>query len=245
MDIESASKQISSSLYEVIAYFGSACLALVMFLWGLLDNELLQEQKKFVGAHSAPELFVLLIVVGTVTYVYGQLASALSATVIGVPIARLTRRFSKRTSSDFDYDFSALVSSCALDVDLPIKKRNNKWTLIYFIITKTPNVGRDIIKRQARERLARINATNMLFLAVLSMFGLLAKWTGLSTHLPLRDVLRVPSPSYVALCMLLGAAFAFEYYKRRCWNNDLLVKILPAIRRLVVPTGDDPRANDT
>jgi hypothetical protein len=79
----------------------------------------------------------------------------------------------------------------------------------------------------------------MLFLAVLSMFGLLARWTGLSTHLSLQGVLRVPSPWFVALCMLLAAAFAFEYYKRRCWNNDLLVKILPAIRTLVVPLEDD------
>lgn len=239
MDLEPASKQISSSLYEVIAYFGSACLALVMFLWGLLDSQLLQEQKKFVGAHSTPEVMVLLIVVGTVTYVYGQLASALSATVIGVPISRLVKRFPKRISSDFEYNFSALVSSCSLDVDLPTRKRNNKWTLIYFIITKAPNVGRDIIKRQARERLARINATNMLFLAVPSMFVLLAKWTGLSIHLSLQGVLRVPSPWFVALCMLLAAAFAFEYYKRRCWNNDLLVKILPAIRKVDVPLEDD------
>jgi hypothetical protein len=210
-----------------------------MFLWGLIDYQLLQAQKKFVGALSGSEQFVLLIVLGTVTYVYGQFASALSSSVIGVPISRLAKRFPKWASSDFDYDFSALVSSCSLDVDLPSKKRNNKWTLIYFIITKTPNIGSDIIKRQARERLARINATNMLFLAVLSMFGFLARWTGLSTQLPLRDALRVPSPWYVALCMLLAAAFAFEYYKRRCWNNDLLVKIFPAIRKLVVPLKDD------
>jgi hypothetical protein len=39
--------------------------------------------------------------------------------------------------------------------------------------------------------------------------------------------------------MLLAAAFAFEYYKRRCWNNDLLVKILPAIRKLDMPLKDD------
>lgn len=130
MDIESVSRQVSTSIYEVIAYFGSACLALVLVGWGILDLQVLHEIKAFLGTLGAAGQAVLLIAVITVTYVYGQFASALSSSVIGIPVHRLVKRFPKRTSSDFNYDFSSLVSSCSLDIDLPAGKKNNKWTLV-------------------------------------------------------------------------------------------------------------------
>lgn len=232
MDTETATKQLTASLYEVIAYFGSACLALLLFATGLLDRSTAAALQASLGALNTPEKVLLVVAAGTVTYVYGQLASALSSTIIGSTVSGFANRYPNRLSGDFNFNFSNIVEQCGLTDGLPASKHNSKWTIIYFIISAAPYLGRDVLNRQARERLARINATNMLFLATLSLLGLLLNAIGFRPPEDILSLVRVPSLTFALVCIALGIVFTYEFYKRKCWNNDIIVKILPAVRRV-------------
>ena len=229
MRSEPIRRQLSSSLYEVIAYFGSASLAFVLFSIGLLDDPLFTALKQFFRSLNAAELTILVIIAVTIAYVYGQFASALSASVIGGSVSRFARKFHPKGWHDYNYDFTSLVASFFTeDNHIPDNKKNNRWTLVYLVIVMTPAIGADILKRQARERLARINSMNMALLMTASMAASIVSALGMLPGF------HPPSMWFAALCAVLSCLFAYEYYKRRCWNNDLLVKILPAIRSEIV-----------
>ena len=108
-------------------------------------------------------------------------------------------------------------------------KKNNKWTLIFHIINVAPAIGTDIVKRQARERLARINAFNMIAITIVCTVGVIIRSLDSEIFQQYNDILKVPSAYFIVICFLFSLIFSYEYYKRRCWNNDLLIKVLPTI----------------
>ena len=114
-------KQIATIFYEVIAYFGSACLAFIVFSWGLLDLAFLTRLQQFAGSLTGSEQALLLLAAGTITYIYGQLASTLSSPIIASPIAAFSKRFPAFFSSDFRFNFGDIIDMYGFGKYLPEK----------------------------------------------------------------------------------------------------------------------------
>lgn len=217
---------VPSSFYEIIAYFGSGALCIALFCIGFTERTALSAFADWLSVQSAPQTIALLVVLALVAYTYSQLVSALSAQLIGTPVKFVVGKL-KSSSEDFKEDFTSLVQSHRLAGFLPQKKLNNKWTLYFFLLAVVPEIGRDLLKRYAREKLARINATNMLFLLALAIAAKILNLTGWSVYFPLRHVIQIPTTGFTSICAALLMGFVYEYYKRKCWNNDLLTKVFP------------------
>lgn len=218
---------IPNTFYEVIAYFGSATVLVLLACIGFAEIDFIRRIGDFARALKGQELALLCIIVLALVYAYGQLASTLSAPFIADPVGHLVKKLGKRVSPDFRMDFTDVVCQYGLHHCLPDNRVNNKWTLMFHLLVKSPSVGRDMLKRYAREKLARINALNALFMACLSVLTWIPYVRAARTFDALRPYIRTASPWFLLVCAALTAVFSYEYYKRKCWNNDLLVKVLP------------------
>ena len=86
------------------------------------------------------------------------------------------------------------------------------------------------MKRQMRERLARLNALNMLILFVFTSSHV--AYTGLGHFVPPGTILKYEvSINWPISFGILCGLFCYEFFKRASWNNDLIVKVLPAVIR--------------
>ncbi len=228
---------LPATLYEVIAYFGSGALVLVLFSIGYADRAALKTIAGFLESTKAPEKILLFIFLGVLTYGYGQLSSTFSGILVGAPVSRIVKRLGARASADFRMDLTPIVEAYGLHRGLPPQKVNNKWTLLFYLQVVNPDIGRDLLKRYAREKLARINSLNMLVLTVIGIIGVLFRMIGIGSWIPLQDSLQWPSGWFVVFCLILTVLFSFEFYKRKCWNRDLLVKVMAGVHKAEMDVG--------
>lgn len=214
--------------YEIIAYFFSGGLFIALGSLAMVEPDVLKRIAIYVFSLGLPVQIGLVVFAGVLTYSYGQLASTLSAPFVADPVGKIVKKISRWTSPDFRIDFSDTVKAYGLSDKLPTSKINNKWTLMFYLNVKVPEIGKDIMKRYAREKLARINAFNMFLLIVLAILSLIGERFQLGQRLGLSAVLRAADPLWLVLYIVLIAVYSYEYYKRKCWNNDLLIKVMPA-----------------
>ena len=225
---QDAVSNVNSSLYEIVVYFGSTSLAVILASVSLVKPSVLLGAVAWIATLGAAQQIVLLLVSATVAYVYGQLASTLSSTLIGRQIRRLSRLLPQKYTEDYLYDFTEAVERLGFKDRLPPEKINNKWTLLFFVRSKNPGIARDLSKQQMRERLARLNALNILLLLTLNLSHILIIHSGY--QLPPTSILKeIVSPYWVGVFAVLLLLFSYEFYKRACWNNDLIVKVLPVV----------------
>ncbi|MFH1865094.1 MAG: hypothetical protein ABIK85_04360, partial [Candidatus Eisenbacteria bacterium] len=171
MRSDSIERFIPSTVYETVAYFGSGSLFVLLGSMALLERSLISSSVSFLFGLDLPEQLGLLAFASMITYAYGQLSSTLSAPFVAKPVGRFVRTFGGRGSDDFRISFADAVRGYGLAEHLPEGKVNNKWTLMFYLQTSVPDIGKDIMKRYAREKMARINAFNMLALIVLSLLS--------------------------------------------------------------------------
>ena len=223
-------KYIPSTLYEIIAYFCSGILFVALGSVAMLDQVTLKKVTTYLFTLDLHEQIGLTVLLGILTYAYGQLSSTLSAPFIADPVSKFVKKLGRWTSSDFKTDFSNAVTSYGLADNLPSSKVNNKWTLMFYLQVKHPEIGKDIMKRYAREKLARINAFNMLLLTFLAIISIIGKDFGMGQKLGLGNVLQATNIWWIIIYIILVITYSYEYYKRKCWNNDLLLKVLPVTK---------------
>lgn len=237
-------KIVPASLYEIIAYFGSACVLTALIFLGFVQGEALEHLRDTLVEMKVNGQIFLLIIFATIGYAYGQLASALSAPFIAQPISKIVKQFGKRwtRSRDFTIQFKDLLTSQGFSDLLPENKLNNKWTLLFYLLTVQPEIAKDLLKRHARERLARINAFNSFLMAG---YGLLVTiYYGAKKPMGgSREIFISPSYCYIAGIIILGLIFSYEYYLRKGWNNDLMLKVFPAV--ILATTKETPAAPTT
>ncbi|MBU0678979.1 MAG: hypothetical protein KJ626_12785 [Verrucomicrobia bacterium] len=231
-------RHIPGTIYEIIACFGSGCLVFMLGALAVLDPAFVKRAAKFVLALDFPEQVGLMIVAVTLAYVYGQLSSTLSAPFVADPVGKIVKCLGKRASPDFRTGFESAVNAYGLSEKLPQDKRNNKWTLMFYLQAKAPEIGADIMKRYAREKLARINAFNMMVLTLLTLASLLCGHLQIGQRFGVTEILKVANPWWLVLYLALCATYSYEYYKRKCWNNDLLLKVLPVAGIAPAPDRD-------
>jgi len=169
-----------------------------------------------------------LLVVGVVvlaSYEYGRIAEAWSAVVVQRPLVFIA----KRTSWLQDPDFLANLSISDLQLRLPSipeAKQGNKWTVYFYASLVSPWLGSDLLKRYAWEKLARNSAFSY---AVLWATSIVTGDLGIVMHKLSVGNWGFGTTEYSVLLGVLTIVTYYEYYRRNCWNNDLLVKVLPVL----------------
>lgn len=186
-----------------------------------------------------------------VAYEYGRLAEALS-----IWVGDLIRLFRKKgimflKEKDYNINFKPEIEKLNLHLSLKDDKMG-KWTIYFYAMRFTPGIGNDILKRYAWEKLSRSSAFTygivflasifMVFIRALeikSLFGYVFLNTG---------PFGFGSLVYTLSSFGLMVFTTYEYYRRKSWNNDLLVKVLPVITsehpadKIKIPLGPESKA---
>ncbi|WP_420601503.1 hypothetical protein [Flagellimonas sp.] len=209
-----------TSFYEYITFVASSMLFSVLLMIGLsqydsTDGELffLMDKTKLTTGISVLVIFIFLMI----SHIYGQTVSALSEKVIGKPLKWINKKIIKHP--DFKGKYDKIVAKIDTSSLVPNSKKNNKWTLLYFILSKNKDVGTDLMKRYAREKVSRINSMNFLILFLLSIWVKIFPVYGEKFY---PSLFSLWSTSIILLIVFL--IFCYEYFQRRCWNSDLLTK---------------------
>ena len=197
---------IGLGLYEFIAYFGSASIFSVLAILGFVKFSTVDHVLHIARTLNSYQLTIALLIASVLAYSYGQVASAFSGPAVAGPVSKLARLAKRHASPDFFLSFDSAVRAYGLQGELPD--------------------GKVIMKRYAREKLARVNTLNAAILLAASVIAYARRLLPGATYPP---GLHKPSLWFVAFVALLVPVFAYEYYKRHCWNNDLLLKVLPAV----------------
>ena len=216
--IESA---VPNAFYDLIVFVSPALLfavGLAIGFAGWPPFAMASTKQASIGAVDAALLVLGLLFGG---YEYGRLAEALSAPVVQWPLKKARRILGLST------DFSASMEAESETLGLPGTFKGSKWTVYFFANLVAPNLGRDLIKRYAWEKLCRSSAFTFQVLLLLSLLALLP-----STWLRWPDFgpTGFGSAPFTSICVLSSLLLHFEYYKRNCWNNDLLRRVLPVLR---------------
>lgn len=174
-------------------------------------------------------ILVVLALVGS--YEYGRIAEAWSANIVQRPLAWLMR-LGVLKNEDFlavhPYAYQKLGLEESAD-----GRAADKWVLYLFAFSEHAGIGGDLLKRYAWEKLSRSSAFTYCLLLFASL---------LTGSLYLLGLVSLPAGRWgfggwvftLATTILAMATFT-EYYKRNCWNFDMLVKVMPV---LLPPTGE-------
>jgi len=221
MDQLSAFQQ--TSFYEYITFVASSMLFSVLFFLGIAQYNYVTGEFSFIIDIS--EISTGIVVLGfiifyLISHIYGQTISAVSEKIIGKPLKWLNKKVLKH--QDFKGSFKHITSKIDVINNLPENKKNNKWTIIYYILSKNQDVGTDLLRRYAREKVSRVNSMNFLILLLVSIF---AKFHPLCQGEDCHSVFYYWITTIILfICFLISC---YEYFQRKCWNSDLIIKTAP------------------
>lgn len=215
---------LPNAFYDLIVFASSTILAALGFLIGLgfVDGDWLKDLST---------LNAVLIAIGILFlgYEYGRMAEAWSSVIVQTPLKELHhRRILLR-----DPDFLAPLPEVEPTLNLPDTRdgrKGGKWTVYMYAAVVSPRLGSDLLKRYAWEKLSRNSAFTFCLLLGISLYHLI---TPDSVHLRAKtDVAwTFGSIELTIVLAILAVAAYYEYYRRNCWNNDLLMKALPVLTR--------------
>ncbi|MCB2084901.1 MAG: hypothetical protein H6920_05825 [Sphingomonadaceae bacterium] len=187
---------------------------------------------------DAPLLILIGLVLFFGSYEYGRIAESYSDTFVATPIKYLHSRRILFRSADYNLDLSDQVGMIGIPEAQFFGRTKSKWTLFFFALEFIPHVGADLLKRYAWEKLARSSAFTMLVLALLSLASTAILYFGGYTFAPGA----FGSWQYFVVVSLFYVIWSIDYYRRNCWNNDLLITTMPVIISAVrhSPPAPDP-----
>ena len=212
-----------TSFYEYITFVASSMLFSVLFFIGITHyNHVTHEFIFPINLYSLSTGVVVFgfIIFFLISHIYGQTISAVSEKVIGKPLKWLNKKIFKHP--DFKGSFSNITTIIDTTNCLPDNKKNNKWTIVYYILSKNKEVGTDLLRRYAREKVSRVNSMNFLILLLISIF---AKFTTLIQIENCTSIFEYWTTTIVFFILFLTSCY--EYFQRKCWNSDLLIKTAP------------------
>lgn len=170
------------------------------------------------------DFFVIALGVLLFGYEYGRMAEALSATIVSGLLIQLRKRLNILRDPDFCARLP--TEQLSLDVDAAEYRHGSKWAIYFFASLVAPDLGRDLLKRYAWEKLSRSSAFTF---GLLLLIALVMGTYSLVTTCEPAESWGFGSVRLTGLLMVLTFAAYYEYYRRNCWNNDLLVKTLPVL----------------
>lgn len=184
---------------------------------------------KSVVAEGSATLSVVvgILLIFIIGYEFGRLAETFSDLVVGKPIRFLGRKKILCKNPDFQRDLSKQVLSLGIAETLFSGRIKSKWSLYFFALEHAPYIGADLLKRYAWEKLARSASFAFFSLGVLSvcfvLFNVFAP-TKVYDSPP-----QIGSWPFLFACFFMYVVCLVDYYKRNCWNSDLLITTMPII----------------
>lgn len=226
LDKESAQRHsmAPNAFYDLIVFLTPTMTFLVGAAAGL-HHWISQRMGQADMAIDTPLLILLGLSLFFGSYELGRIAETFSDTFVAGPIKWLHRRRILFTNSDYNVELSDQVAMIGIPEAYFFGRTKSKWTLFFFALEYVPHVGADLLKRYAWEKLARSSAFAILCLCLISIT--------VSIFYAVRDVRAIAgtfgSPEYTWTAIALFVFWSVDYYKRNCWNNDLLITTMPVI----------------
>ena len=216
---------IPNYFYDLIVFVSPSILIIIGFALGYF-GWFYDKIKALLLNLGAIDILVVILVLLFIAYEYGRLAEALSHSFVAQSI-KLLRKINIFTSPDYSIDFTNSVELLDLPVEITESKKGNKWTIYFFALLHCPNIGQDLLKRYAWEKLSRSSAFTFLILFLFSltyqvMFLFTSKYDIVGT-------IGFGTWYYTLISFFLVLITYYEFYRRKCWNNDLLIKVLPIL----------------
>lgn len=219
---DSPLRAIPNVFYDIIVFVAPSLIATIGLVFGIKGDQTFAEAKiPDLGAIN----LVLILVLGLIgSYEIGRMAEALSALTVQRPLRWIGKHVSIFRNPDFLGSHPDIYGYLGLDAP-PDGRRGDKWVIYFFASSVNPELGGDLLKRYAWEKLARSSALvySYLFLASFAI-GLLRQAGAIGSMGP---ALGFGSAAYTVGFGVMTALTYSEYYKRNCWNFDLMETTLP------------------
>jgi hypothetical protein len=223
-------KRFASALpnifYDLIVFISPSILLILGILIGteFWPYLVLRKYNISIGAINFLVIILGFIFLG---YEYGRLAETISCLFIADPIRYLSRRKLFFKNPDYCAFLEKEVDSINIPSPANPNKRGSKWAIYFYALYVLPNIGQDLLKRHAWEKLARSSAFTYFILFFFSVVSMLLN------NLNIFNIQFAQygfnSTPYLLATFVLVLFTSYEYYQRNCWNNDLLCKVIPVL----------------
>lgn len=212
---------VPNAFYDLIVFASST----VLFAAGIFYGCGLYQGTWYQGLGTANVflIFAALIFLG---YEYGRIAEAWSAVVVQAPLGFLAKHTCFLGSEDFLAKLNNVEESLNLDSS-QASRAGGKWTIYFYAMLVNPKIGSDLLKRYAWEKLSRNSAFTFCALMLLSIMFKVLIFFGVA--LPFQGDWTFGTKEFTIISTTLTFFTYYEYYKRNCWNNDLLRKVIPVL----------------
>ena len=217
---------IPNSFYDLIVFLTPTSIFMIIILANF-DNyiDYYSEMEKV----SFGNLFVASVILLTLSYEYGRAIEAWSSYFVQKPIFWLQNTIGWPKNDNFGWAPNS--NDLGMKYGLEHKQAKNRWTYYYVAALVDKEIGSDLLKRYAWEKLSRSSALNYMILAAVSAVTYSLTLIGVIN--PPRSPLGIGQPAFTVLMSLMSIACASEYYFRCNWNMDLLIKITPVLKTAV------------
>jgi len=229
--------KVPNFFYDLIVFMTPSLTLLLGIFVGLgnTGTKIIETHIKYLKINDINFLIVFVfffIIFLFLAYEYGRLAEALS-NCIG-DFVRFFRRKKILFTKEKDYNINFKIEISKLNLhEFLDDDRMDKWTIYFYALRFQPAIGSDILKRYAWEKLSRSSAFTFGILFCISLVLTIPKIFELHSIFgySLLDTggFGFGSLPYSLIMLLLFFITCYEYYRRRSWNNDLLIKVLPVI----------------
>lgn len=223
--MNSKSLGIPNFFYDLIVFVSPSILLLFGFTIGY-SGWSFNMIKTLLPKFGALDMVLIILALLFIAYEYGRLAEAISHTAV-TQIIKLFKKLKLFKSEDYSVDFTSAVESLDLPIEIEESKKGNKWTIYFYALLYSPNIGQDLLKRYAWEKLSRSSAFTFLILFIVSVFYHL--YFLFVEKCDLTGKYGFGSWYFTLFSLLLVYVTYVEFYRRKCWNNDLLLKVLPIL----------------
>lgn len=218
---EKLGSSIPNVFYDLIVFASSTAL----FLVGILLGVGLFEGDWYEGLGAANILLIFAALL-FLSYEYGRIAEAWSAVIVQSPLAFLSKYLPFLGSPDFLAELDNVEESLKLE-SLPASRKGGKWVVYYYAMLVCPKLGTDLLKRYAWEKLSRNSAFTFCILMIISFVCRILLWC--KVELSFGEKWTFGTWEYSIPVLLMACITYYEYYRRNCWNNDLLRKVLTVL----------------
>jgi hypothetical protein len=241
MELKTKPGGLPNFFYDIIVFLIPTLLFAIGLVFGMGWE---QSILNFVSSNNIEgwRTFWLVLAMLLASYEYGRLAETFSDTFVRRPILFLHGKKVLFKNKDFCRDLSHATDRLKLDSKGTGSCIGSKWVVYVFALVFTPALGADLLKRYAWEKLARSSAFScvcLLFISVCVRLGSLMLDQNANQR-----VWCFGGIGYTGVTCCCYFILCIDYYKRNCWNNDLLITIVPVLARAAETLKTSASSND-
>jgi len=229
--------KVPNFFYDLIVFMTPSASLLIGIFWGLgisnSKNIIVNSGISNVEGFDFLMVFIIVFIFFLfLAYEYGRLVEVLSTWISSLVKFLRQKKICFKKEKDFSICFKKEIEKLKLDKYLD-DDRMDKWTIYFYAMRFQPSIGSDILKRYAWEKLSRSSAFTFGVLFVVSLLLSVPRIFCIKSFLGYcfldTGLFGFGSFAYTLTMLFFTIITVYEFYRRRCWNNDLLIKIIPVI----------------